>query len=473
MKRYSIWKDNIKFNEFNKLEDDLFVDVLIIGGGITGVSTLYHLRNCRFKVALVEQNRIGMGITANTTGKVTYLQDKVYNELLTNFGFDMASLYLKSQRNAIEIILEIIKKGNISCDLVKSDSYVFTNKEKEIKKISCLKNFLEDNNVKVFENELKFIKNLYSISVCDTYLFNPLKFVDGILKKCAYADIYENTAIEKIEKKKNKYICYTNKNKIISTRVVVASHYPFFNLPFLFPLKGNLEKSYVVAGKRKVDNISLISYDKPVVSLRNYKDYIIFLGESDNISNNVEDDKKFRMLIDNLKLHNFNHEYLWTNSDIITNDYLPYIGKIADNMYIGTGYNTWGMTNGVLAGKIISDLILDKDNEYQQMFNPKRMNAMMFGMGIIDAYYNINGFIKGSFAKNDVLYDVVDGKKIAIFIDDSGEHKVYLKCPHMGCDLIFNKEEKTWDCPCHASRFDIDGNCISGPSNKNICINDN
>lgn len=110
MKRYSIWKDNIKFNEFSKLEDDIFVDVLIIGGGITGVSTLYHLRNCGFKVALVEQNRIGMGITANTTGKVTYLQDKVYNELLTNFGFDMASLYLKSQRNAIEIILEIIKK---------------------------------------------------------------------------------------------------------------------------------------------------------------------------------------------------------------------------------------------------------------------------------------------------------------------------------------------------------------------------
>ena len=156
----------------------------------------------------------------------------------------------------------------------------------------------------------------------------------------------------------------------------------------------------------------------------------------------------------------------------MTNDSLPYIGEIEHNMYIGTGYNTWGMTNGILAGKVISDLILNKKSEYEELFNPKRINMKMFGMGIIDGYYNAVGFVKGMLSKyEDIKYEKIDGKEVAIYVDENGTHKVYTKCPHMGCKLIFNEKEKTWDCPCHASRFDIDGKVISGPSNESISIN--
>lgn len=472
MKNYSIWKDGVNLNDYSKLEKDINVDVLIIGGGMTGVSTMYHLRESGFRVALVEQNKIGMGVTANTTGKITYLQDKLYNELLKNFDFDTASLYLKSQIEARDLILSIIENNNIDCDLEEAKSYVYTNNENEIDKVKELKEFLEKNNIKVFHDDVKYVDSKYMIGVPNTYLFHPLKFIKGVLDKVNCNDIYENTSIKKIENVKNKYVCYTDKNRITATWVVIASHYPYFNLPFLFPIKGSLEKSYVSASKKKIDNVSLISYYKPIVSIRKYKDYMIYLELTDNLVNNIEDGNNHELLEEKLKKYNVSPEYMWSNIDIMTNDSLPYVGEINNNMYLGTGYNTWGMTNGVLAGKIISDLILDKDNKYVELFNPKRVNLKMFGKGVIDGYYSAVGYVKGYFTEDDnVRYDNIDGKEIAIYKDDEGiEHKVYTKCPHMGCSLLFNQKELTWDCPCHASRFDIDGKCISGPSNYDISI---
>lgn len=470
MKNYSIWKDNINIKKYNKLDKDINVDVLIIGGGLTGVSTLYHLRDSGLKVALVEQNRLCMGVTANTTAKITYLQDKIYNELLKNFNFDTASLYLKSQIDAMNIILSIIEQNKIKCDLEKASSWVYTDKDSEIFKLKELENFLDKNGIKVSSDKFKFIDNKYSVGVDDTYLFHPLKFVKGILEKNEF-DIYEDTAIIKIEKDKNKYICYANDKKISAKRVVLASHYPYFNLPFLFPIKASLEKSYVSASRMNIDNISLISYYKPILSIRSYKDYMIYLEMTDNLVYNSKDKENFEKLIDKVSKYGVVPEYLWSNIDVMTNDSLPYIGEIEHNMYMGTGYNTWGMTNGVLAGKVISDLILNRKNEYVELFNPKRINLKMFSKGIMDGYYSAIGYVKGYlFSDKNIEYKDVDGREIAIYKDKNGEHKVYTKCPHMGCRLMFNEKEKTWDCPCHASRFDIDGKVISGPSNRGISV---
>ena len=110
----------------------------------------------------------------------------------------------------------------------------------------------------------------------------------------------------------------------------------------------------------------------------------------------------------------------------------------------------------------------------KELFNPKRVNALMFGKGVIDGVYSAIGYVKGYLTDdNNVRYERCDGKEIAIYKDNEGvEHKVYTKCPHMGCRLNFNQVEKTWDCPCHASRYDIDGRVISGPSNYEISVDD-
>lgn len=472
MKNYSIWKDGLDLGKFSNLDKDINVDVLIIGGGMTGVSTLYHLKDSGFKVALVEQNKIGMGVTSNTTGKITYLQDKLYNELLKNFGFDKASLYLKSQKEARDLILSIVEKNDIDCDLENASSYVYTNNENEISMLNDLKKFLEENGIYVLEEDVNLVDSKYMIGVDDTYLFHPLKFIKGMLEICSNGDIYENTSIKKIENVKNKYVCYTDDNKISATWVVIASHYPYFNLPFLFPIKGSLEKSYVSASKKRIDNVSLISYYKPVVSIRKYKDYMIYLGLTDNLINNICDGDNYKLLEEKILKYGVKPEYVWSNIDIMTNDGLPYIGEINHNMYMGTGYNTWGMTNGVLAGKIISDLILNKENKYIELFNPKRVNLKMFGKGVIDGFYSAVGYAKGYLTSDDnVRYEKKDGRGIAIYKDNKGvEHKVYINCPHMGCSLLFNQRELTWDCPCHASRYDIDGKVISGPANRNISV---
>ena len=167
---------------------------------------------------------------------------------------------------------------------------------------------------------------------------------------------------------------------------------------------------------------------------------------------------------------------MWSNKDIITSDYLPYIGLIEDNLLIATGYNTWGMTNSTIAGSVISDIILNKENKYINLFNPKRS----FNMGKLLNFplvlgSNVKSYVGSLINKNKSWYSEnikfmnLDGKSVGIYTDDKNkEHIVYNKCPHMKCGLIFNEVEKTWDCPCHGSRFDISGKCIEGPSNYDI-----
>lgn len=444
MKKISIWEDTTNIEKYDKLNKDTTTDVLIIGGGITGISTLYNLNNSKLKVILVEQNRIGMGVTGKSTGKLTYLQNDLLDKIRNNFNDDILLQYIESQRTIIKKITNIIKKENIDCELEKVSSSIYTNKDDEITKLLSLKKLLEQNNIKVKNIKSNLVESKYNITVDDTYHFHPLKFIEGLLKNNKYP-IYENTSIKKIEKDNDYYICHTDKYKIKAKYIVIASHYPFFNIPYLFPIKGYLEKSYLSASNTNIKPVSLISYSYPFISIRNYKDYLIYLSNSHSLNKDIDNDKNFKELKKKLKDLNLTPEYLWSNIDIITNDGLPYIGKIKDNLLIGTGYNTWGLANGFLAGTILTDIINNKENKYIDLFNPNRINISGITGIVSNGIKNIDGYIKG-------FMNTTDNKT----------------CPHMGCKLIYNKVENTWDCPCHGSRFNKEGKCISGPSNKDI-----
>lgn len=471
MKNVSIWKDTVKSIDYKRLEKDITTDVLIIGGGMTGISTLYHLRESNLEVVLVEQNKIGMGVTGNSTGKLNFLQDSLYQKIMKNFDEEVAVKYLKSQLEAIGVAVDIVRKNDLNCDLVPVTSYVYTNQDDEIDSLKELQEFLEKNGITVVIGDNKLVQSKYMIGVENTYLFHPLKFVSLLAQKSYQNNIYENTSILKIEKDDDAYLCYTDSCKIRVKWVVVASHYPYFNLPFLFPIKGSLEKSYLCASKYKEKETSLISYKEPFVSIRTYQDYLIYLSNSHNISSKLDDGEHYKELKKKAGDLDIVPDYMWSNIDIMTNDGLPYIGEIGDGLLIGTGYNTWGMANGILAGKILTDKILGEHNPYFELFYPKRMNLSNIVGGVKDGYYSAASYVKGYFLRgkvDNVEYQERDGKKVAIYRDKKGEHIVYIKCPHMGCSLVFNEVEKTWDCPCHASRFDIDGHCISGPANRDI-----
>lgn len=479
MKRIPIWQD-IKIDKYPKLENNIETDILIIGGGITGISLFYHLRNDERKVTLVERNSLGCGVTSRSSAKITFLQENIYSKLTDNFNKKIAKLYYQSQKEAIKAIADTIKSENIDCDFLLADSYLYALNDNEVEEVKkeqeLLNSFLEKtyDSIKL-PNNFSIKKAFY---VKNTYVFQPLKFVSELAKKGIKRnhDIYENSNIINIIKKGDYYHCKTKDGKIIKcSYLVVASHYPNFLLPYFFPFKVHIEKSYLLAQKQSNNlDFSAINIKNPILSMRYFKNYFLAIGESHNLCLKNNDQENVRKLKEISKIDC--PDYIWSNHDIMTCDNLPIIGEIKNKLFLATGYNTWGMTNGFLAGIILKDLLQNNQNKFTDLFSPfRRFSKDKFKNYSINIFSNAYSFInskirlKKDWYHNNPYFKKIDNKEVAIFKDNQGiKHMVYVKCPHLKCNLLFNKSEQTWDCPCHGSRFTLDGKCIIGPSNYDI-----
>jgi len=489
MKNKSLWLDNVEENNYEKLTKDIKCDVLIIGGGMTGISTAYHLKNSNLKVCLVDRDLVGHGVTSKTTGKLNYLQELILYKISKYVSKETAKIYFESQVEAIKIIEDIISNEKIDCNFEKVLSFIFTNRESEIKKIQKQKEILESFGVKVYEHKSIPINVgcKYAISVDDTAVFHPIKYLLKLKEICVQKkiSIYEKTKITAISRDKNNYICKTSSNNTITAnKIVIASHYPYFLLPFFMPTKTSIEKSYVSASKiDEVKSFTAITSNTPIKSIRYHaakkNNYLIYLNGSHKTCNNYDENANFNKLKKDLKKFKIEPQYIWSNHDIMTYDYIPFIGRIEKNnncFLIGTGYNTWGMTNGSIAGKIISDIILENKNKYEELFDPRRsINTSKVLKYPLYLGVNAKAFIETKVSKNkpwykdNIEFKKTDGDNIAIYTSEKNtKHIVYNTCPHLKCSLIFNEVEKTWDCPCHGSRFNIDGKVIFGPANYDI-----
>ena len=468
MKHISIWDEYIEKNKDTQDSINKNTDILIIGGGITGLTTAYYLKDSNKKITLIDKSNIGNGITSKTTAKITYLQQDIYRKLTNIHGKNIAKKYYDSQKEAINQILNIIKDNNIECDLEKTNSILFTTNN--INKLNIEKNILSSYGEKINNYQDNFIKHGFIVN--NTYTFNPIKYLNSLKNVINNKiSIFENTIATNIEEKNKNYIVKTNKGIITTKIVVLACHYPFFIIPNLFPLKTYIEREYVCSKNVKESkNITMINIDKDLYSIRYYKDNIIYESNNHRLTNKINYQKNYQKSKDNfIKYFNKKPSYIWMNQDIITNDKLPFIGKIKNNLYISTGYNTWGMTNSNIGAKLISDLILNKDNKYINLFNPNRINLPLIFNSLIGTFHYLKAYIESLFNINNPYYIKIKGITHGIYIDKEGNiHKIKLLCPHMKCHLVFNKEEKTWDCPCHGSRFDLDGNIINTPSIKKI-----
>ena len=489
MNNSSLWLKGIKTKTLPTLKKDIETDILIIGGGITGISTAFYLKDSKLDVTLIDSDKVGYGVTSKTTGKLTYLQEDILNKIKDIYGNRTAKQYLESQKYAISLVKDNIIEHNIKCNFESNSSYVFTNESSNIQKIKDLDKFLKknNNNHKLFSSlPIKYPCKL-SVKVDDTAVFHPVKYILELKDICLKSgiNIYERTKAIDLDKVEDGYIVKTMSNKIKAKKVVLACHYPFFLLPGLFPFKTYLEKSYVAAGI--VDKNKMFNAISPtdVHSIRYYSDsnnYIIYCGLSKSLGQNMDNEKNYNNLFWHMQSNlTKDIKHYWFNYDVMTPDSMPIIGyyeKNNPNLLIGTGYNTWGMTNGTLAGKILSDLIKEKENKYTNMFSPTRnLNIMkainLTGFNLKSGFTYILSKTKTnySFYPDNVKVEMRNGKKCGIYIDEEGkEHIVSNICPHMKCGLVFNPVDKTWDCPCHGSRFDIDGKAIKGPSVFDISI---
>lgn len=480
MKNISIWQDTVNDSgKYDALKENIEVDILIIGGGITGCSTFYQFKNDNIKVALVEKNRLGSGASSRSSAKITFLQEDIYTRLNNTFGRDKAYLYYRSQKEALKIVSDIVESEKIDCDFKTSKSYLYTLDASNIKKIEQERNIVSSfkektTSIKKLPNGMRIESGFY---VNDTYIFHPLKFIKEIVKKSISLNhrVYENTKIIKIEKEKDYFKCYTEKNIIKTKKIVLALHYPYFLMPYLMPFKCYLEKSFLICSSVKNSyDFNAINIEKPLKSIRYYNDYLLTVSSSANLAFASNS----RKMVDDLEKNTniTNYDYVWSNYDLMTLYHLPLIGYIDDNLILSTGYNTWGNSNGILASTIIKDLINNKYNIYKELFDPRRaFNKQKLINYPINIFSNLYSFIDSKINKNKVFYNgnprftKINGKSVAIYKDNKGkEHIIYNKCPHLGCSLVFNEIEKTWDCQCHGSRFDLDGKCIMGPSNYDI-----
>lgn len=467
----SIWENKNK--ETNYTNKNIETDILIIGGGITGITTALYLLNSDKTLTLIEANKIGSGITERTTGKINIMQEYNYQKIKKMTNITTSKKYLKSQIYATKEIIKIIKKYKIDCDLEKNDSYLFTNDKKNIRNIEKEKKILEK---QIKCQKINKLPNnypcIYGIKT-KSYIFNPIKYINEIKNICKNKiNLLENTRAIQISKKLDHYLIKTNKNKIKAKQIIICTHYPIFINKLFIPIKTTIEKEYILSAQTdNTYNANMISNDNEIISIRYYKNNIIYASNKTQLGNELDHKKNMEDTIKKFKKHfNYPITHTWYNFDIISNDYLPIIGKIKkENILIATAYNKWGMTNSILAAKIMTDIIKNKENEFIKLVNPyRKTNIKKIIKNINYNYDNIKTYIKNKKQKN-ITYKIENGIEYAIYIDQNKkEHKIINKCPHLKCKLIFNELDKTWDCPCHGSRYTIDGKIIKGPSTHSV-----
>lgn len=490
----SYWVDSTSKTNFPKLDTNLSTDVCIVGGGITGLATAYMLRNSGLKVTLLEASEIGMGVTANTTAKITSEHDLFYDYLIKSFGFDTAKKYLDSNEEAIRTVENIVKTENIDCGFERQNAYVYTCSKDFIQKIKD-----ETDAVKSLGLDAKLVTKTslpfnIKAAICfpNQAKFHPRKYILGLLPALEKMNIFEHSKVTNIKAEDGHYKVYSNNHIVDCKYLVLASHYPIKNFPGMYFLKMYQDKSYVIAvdTKKPLFDGMYISAEEPVTSFRT-ADNLLLVGGSGHKTgaNNIDLDKSYLNLENYIKsiYPDAEVKYKWTTEDCVSLDKLPYIGKFSklfNNMYVATGYKKWGMTTSHVAAKIITDDILGKENKYASIYSATRLqpikNCKAFGEILNQTVYSlaINKMRKPKIDYTEIQNNcggIVNykGKKIGLYKDKSGRmYAVKPFCTHLGCELSWNNLEKTWDCPCHGSRFDYTGRIITEPTTKNLEIID-
>ena len=474
----SVWSESCKFRKREALNKDIKTNVLVIGAGIAGILTAYMLKQKGRDVVLIDAAEIASGNTKNTTAKITSQHDLIYSKLISEFGEEKARQYAKANELAIKKYKEIIEDKRIECDFEEKPAYVYSLNEVDVLKeeVEAAKNLGIDAEF-VQEANLPFKIN-GAVKFNNQAQFNPLKFLKGISNELV---IYENTRA--LEIKEN--LVVTSRGNITANNIVVATHYPIMNAPGYYFMKMHQERSYVLAleNTSEIDGM-YIDINKEGYSFRTYNNLLLLggiihrTGENEEGGSYDELRKVAKRLYPKAK-----EKYYWSAQDCMTIDGIPYIGRYSSetpNIYFATGFNKWGMTSSMVSAMIISDMILEKENDFSEIFSPRRFDLSLSINNIAnDLIETAKNFIaqKVYIPSSEIEHiknghgGIIEynGEKVGVYKNKEGkEFFVSTKCTHLGCQLSWNSDELTWDCPCHGSRFDYKGRLIGSPATKDL-----
>lgn len=491
----SLWIETTKNQlKLEPLEKDEETEVCVIGGGLFGLTIAYYLTRAGKKVTVIEKGEIGEKVSGNTTGKITSQHGLFYNYLISDYGEEYAKKYLQANEEAIRNIKGIIEREQIECDFCEKNSYVYTTKEDEVieleKEIEAIKRI--GGKAKLVTNiDLPF-KIKSAIEFEKQAQFHPRKYMIGLAKSILTQNkIYNFTTAIDVKKEENQFIIYTDRGIIKSDYVVMATHYPILNVPGFYFSKMYQVTSYIIGieTNSKLPEGMYISAKEPIYSFRTAKyqeKEILLIGGSEHRTGEaISDNSKYENLEKMAKKLYPDCKVLfkWNTRDCISLDKIPYIGEFSNlmkNMYVGTGFKKWGMTFSNIAGKIITDKIIVKENIYENTFDSTRLNPIKNRWEVKNMVKEsiesiaINKFKVQSHSIDEIENDngaiiKIEGENVGIYKDKNGRiYAVKPICTHLKCLLTWNNIDKTWDCPCHGSRFDYMGRNIYEPAIKNL-----
>ncbi len=428
----SVWYANTEIKrEINK-KLPIKTQVLVIGGGITGILCAYQLHNAGIETVVVEARNICSGTTKNTTAKITSQHGLIYDSLLQRFGKEKARMYYDSNENAIREYKKISEKTD--CDFEEKSAFVYSlsNREKIEKECDALRGIGVN---AVFREKLELPFSVSgAVEFKNQAQFNPLKFISGISKDLT---IIENTKVLEI----NNNIVRTDRGYISADNIIVATHFPFINKHGYYFLKLYQHRSYVTAFENAAEyNGMYVDEDEKGLSFRNYKNLLLLGGGGHRTGKKSGGWNELSEFAERY-YPEAEEKYRWAAQDCMSLDSVPYIGQYSKNipnLYVASGYNKWGMTSAMTASLILRDMITGKKNEFSELYSPSR--------SILRPQLFVNGI-----------------ESAANLLTPTAP-----RCPHLGCALKWNKQERSWDCPCHGSRFEKDGKLIDNPSLRNL-----
>lgn len=428
----SLWTESSKIPAFPALSGDTGTEVLIIGGGITGILCAYFLEKKGIDYILVERNRICSGVTGDTTAKITVQHGLIYHKLVNRFGTEAASMYYQANQNALETYVGLC--ADLDCDFEWKPSYVYSADDRELleKEAEALGKLNLAYHLQDF-TELPF-DVAGAIRFDQQAQFHPLKFLAAIAEK---RNIYEHTHVRELRKQE----AVTNHGRIRFQKVIFATHFPMDNKHGLYFLKLYQHRSCVISLERApILNGMYVDASRKGMSFRSYKDSLLMGGGGHRTGKDGGNWKELRAFAKRYYPEAV-ETMSWAAQDCMSLDQVPYIGPYSKNMpgcYVATGFNKWGMTSSMVAAQLLTNLICGESSPYQELFDPSR-----------------------SMLRPQLFFNIAEAGKNLL----TPSRK---RCPHLGCALKWNPAEHSWDCPCHGSRFDENGKLLNNPANGDL-----
>lgn len=487
----SYWLASGNRTDYPTLQEDIKVDAAVVGGGMTGITSAYLLKKKGLRVAVIEADKIVQGTTAHTTAKITSQHGIIYSKLKNYMGEEMARQYAEANETAINTISDLIRNERINCDFQRESAYIYTLEDSYIQKIAdeadaavglgIKASFLEDSIPLPFKIKC-------AVRFDEQARFHPRKYLLALAEKIEGEGsfIFEHTRVVDINEG-IQCIAVTNKGKkITADNIVIASHFPCYDGMGFYFARMYPERSYLLALKvrEKFQGGMYITAEDPSRSLRlqenEGEELLLVAGERHKTAHGTNLNKHYENLLEFARKHYDVQKlmYRWSTQDYTTIDKVPYAGMLTSktpNIFVATGFRKWGMTNSTASAMIIRDLITKVKNPWTDVYSPSRFTPHPSIASLI----SINAGVAANYAAGKLKpapkdVDIEKGEakniemaegKMGIYRDDMEVlHTVDTTCTHLGCELKWNDAEKSWDCPCHGSRFGYDGAIIEGPA---------